>query len=322
MVALDCTEGSRGIINMTRNNIYTIAIFVLVLLMGCSDQSDKIQTVDTPTKGTIRISVDESFKPVIEEQLRVHKSSFPETEIIVSYKPESDCFRDLQNDSTRMVIVARGLTKTEASFFENQLSYSPLYGVLAYDAVAVIVNNQSPDSVFTLSKLKSILSGKDKITAVMDGNKATSTVRYLKDSVLKGADFGANVVAANNSQHVLDIVAGRKDVVGFIGISWIADSYDPVQLAYLKKIRLGLVECVKCEEKDIFAKPSQATISYGQYPLARPLYYILKENATGLGTGFMNFMSMERGQLIFRRAFLVPAKMGFTKRSGSIKDAD
>jgi phosphate transport system substrate-binding protein len=55
---------------MTRNNIYTIAIFVLVLLMGCSDQSDKIQTVDTPTKGTIRISVDESFKPVIEEQLR------------------------------------------------------------------------------------------------------------------------------------------------------------------------------------------------------------------------------------------------------------
>ena len=181
--------------------------------MGCAEQQEKVLTTDTPTKGTIRVSVDESFKLVIEEQLRVHKSSFPETDIIVSYKPESDCFRDLQNDSTRMVIVARGLTKTEASFFENQLSYSPLYGVLAYDAVAVIVNNQSPDSVFTLSKLKNILSGKDKITAVMDGNKATSTVRYLKDSVLKGANFGANVVAANNSQHVLDIVAGRKEVV-------------------------------------------------------------------------------------------------------------
>jgi phosphate transport system substrate-binding protein len=322
MEGSDCIEGLREIINMTRNKFYTVALGFLVLLMGCAEQQEKVLTTDTPTKGTIRVSVDESFKPVIEEQLRVHKSSFPETDIIVSYKPESDCFRDLQNDSTRMVIVARGLTKTEASFFENQLSYSPLYGVLAYDAVAVIVNNQSPDSVFTLSKLKNILSGKDKITAVMDGNKATSTVRYLKDSVLKGANFGANVVAANNSQHVLDIVAGRKDVVGFLGISWIADSYDPVQLAYLKKIRLGLVECVKCEEKDIFAKPSQATISYGQYPLARPLYYILKENATGLGTGFMNFMSMERGQLIFRRAFLVPAKMGFGKRSGSIKDAD
>lgn len=308
---------------MRKGFFYTIGSFFLFSWLLSCNSADKVKTdTDTPTRGTINISVDESFKPVIEEQLRVHKSSFPQTQIMVSYKPESDCFRDLQKDSTRMVIVARGLTKEEASFFENQLSYFPQYGVLAYDAVAVIVNRQSPDSIFTLSKLRDILSGKDKITAVMDGNKATSTVRYLKDSILKAESFGANVVAAKNSQNVLDVVASRTDVVGFVGISWISDSYDPVQLAYLKKIRLGLVECVKCEEKDIFAKPSQATISYGQYPLARPLYYILKENATGLGTGFMNFMSLERGQLIFRRAFLVPAKMGFGKRSGSIKDAD
>ncbi len=302
---------------------FCVMFTTITLLGACSGgEQKKMVEQDTPAKGTIRISVDESFKPVIEEQLKVYKSSFPETNIIASYKAESDCFRDLQNDSTRMVIVARGLNEAEASFFENKLLYNPQYGILAYDAVAVIVNRQSPDSIFTLSKLKEILSGKDKITAVMDGNKATSTVRYLRDSILKGGAFGANVVASENSKAVLDLVAERKDVVGFVGISWISDSYDPVQLAYLKKIRLGLVECVKCEEKDIFAKPSQATISQGQYPLARPLYYIMKENATGLGTGFMNFMSLERGQLIFRRAFLVPAKMGFGKRTGSIREAD
>jgi phosphate transport system substrate-binding protein len=54
--------------------------------------------------------------------------------------------------------------------------------------------------------------------------------------------------------------------------------------------------------------------------LARPLYYILKENAAGLGTGFMNFMSLERGQLIFRRANLAPAKMNLNKRSGKINE--
>lgn len=323
MVDSDCIEALSGTIKMTKRIFYKVGLSVLCLIaLACNNTEEGAAATDTPTKGTIYVSVDESFKPVIEEQLRVHKSSFPETNIIVSYKPESDCFRDLQKDSTRMVIVARGLTKPEASFFESQLSYLPQYGILAYDAVAVIVNRQSPDSIFTFDKLKEILSGKDKITAVMDGNKATSTVRYLKDSILKGGDFGSNVVAARDSKNVLDVVASRKDVVGFVGISWIADSYDPIQLAYLEKIRLGLVECVKCEEKDIFAKPSQATISYGQYPLARPLYYILKENATGLGTGFMNFMSLERGQLIFKRAFLVPAKMGFGKRSGSIKDAD
>jgi phosphate transport system substrate-binding protein len=114
----------------------------------------------------------------------------------------------------------------------------------------------------------------------------------------------------------------RADAIGFVGLSWIGDSYNATQLEYLKKVNLGLVECTKCEEKGLYARPSQATISRGQYALSRAVYYILKENATGLGTGFMNFMSMERGQLIFRRANLVPAKMGFSRRTGTIKNAD
>lgn len=296
-------------------------IFVLMVLGACQSNPGA-DTRDTPEKGTIRISVDESFKPVIEEQIRVHHSSFPQTTIDVSYKSEAACFRDLQSDSTRMIIVARGLTKEEASFYDNKLSFPPQYGVLAYDAVAVIVNREMKDSVFTIERLKNILSGKEKLVAVMDGQNATSTVRFLQDSVLKGAAFGSNVVAAQHSEEVVDLVSKRTDVVGFVGLSWVGDGYDPKQVAYLKKIRLGLVECVKCTEKDVFAKPSQASISYGQYPLARPLYYILKENAAGLGTGLMNFLSLERGQLIFRRAFLVPAKMVFNKRRSTIKESD
>ncbi len=71
---------------------------------------------------------------------------------------------------------------------------------------------------------------------------------------------------------------------------------------------------VKNCDKGVFAKPSQFTISAGEYSLYRPLYYILKENAVGLGTGFVNYMILERGQLVFRRSYLVPAKMNFTVR--------
>jgi phosphate transport system substrate-binding protein len=297
-------------------------IYALVLMFFVSCGTKKADERDSPTTGEIRLSVDESFKPVIEEQLRVHHSSFPNTRIIVSYKSEAACFRDLQSDSTRMIIVARGLTDKEAESYENNLSYKPQYGILAYDAVAVIMNRTAKDSVFNMADLANILSGRHKLTAVMDGRNATSTVRYLQDSILHGAAFGSNVVAAEGSEKVVNIVSNNPDVIGFVGLSWVGDSYDPKQEAYQKKIRMALLECVACEEKDVFAKPSQSTITFGQYPLARPLYYILKENATGLGTGFMNFMSMERGQLIFRRAFLAPAKMDFKSRKGNIKDAD
>lgn len=290
-------------------------------VVSCSGSGKKTDDRDTPVKGTIHISVDESFKPVIEEQLLVHHSSFPNTTIHVSYKSEAACFRDLQSDSTRMIIVAKGLTDEEASIFESNLSYKPQYGILAYDAVTVVVNRQSKDSVFTIAQLRDILSGKNQVTAVMDGKNATSTVRYLQDSVLRGAALGKNVLAAEGSEKVIETVSNNPEVIGFVGLSWVADSYDPKQAAQLKKVRTALVECVKCEEKDLFAKPSQASLAYGEYPLARPLYYVLKENAAGLGTGFMNFMSLERGQLIFRRSFLVPAKMGFNNRLGKIKEA-
>jgi phosphate transport system substrate-binding protein len=304
---------------MKKKRILLFYIIGFFWLAACSSTDESADTRDTPTKGSINISVDESFKPVIEEQIRVHHSSFPATKINVSYKSEAECFRDLQKDSTRMIIVAKGLTEKEAEFYKSLLSYKPQYGDLAYDAVAVIVNKEAKDSIFSFKDIKEILSGKQALTAVMDGKNATSTVRYLKDSVLKKGEFGKNVVAVNNSQEVIDIVAKRTDVIGFVGLSWIGDSYDPKQVAYLQKIRLSRIECTACLEKNIYAKPSQATITRGEYPLARPLYYILKENTAGLGTGFMNFMSLERGQLIFRRAFLAPSKMAFQKRLSTIK---
>jgi len=49
------------------------------------------------------------------------------------------------------------------------------------------------------------------------------------------------------------------------------------------------------------------------------LYYILKENYKGLGTGFTSFMKYERGQLIFKRAYL-GAKMGFAVRNVKINE--
>lgn len=292
----------------------------LLLCLACNDTSkSKNASTDTPTKGTIHISVDESYKPVIEAQLKVFHSSFPDAHIVVSYKPEVACFKDLENDSTRMVIVAKGLTKNEINHYENKLFFQPQFAILAYDAVAVIVNINAKDSVFTIAQLKAILSGKKNKMVVMDGKNATSSVRYLQDSVLHGAPFGKNVVAANGSDAVIEAVKNNVDAIGFVGSGWVGNINEIKQVEDLKKIRLALIECVKCLEKDIFAKPSQSTITFGQYPLARPLFYILKENDAELGSGFVNFMSLERGQLIFRRSGIAPAKMSFLKRQSNIK---
>jgi phosphate transport system substrate-binding protein len=297
-----------------------IIVFFLFCLASCNNNTNQATQTDTPKNGTIYISVDESFKPVIEQQIRIYHSSFPDANIIASYKPEVECFKDLQKDSTRMIIVARGLNKNEEDYFTAKLSYKPEDDVLAYDAVAIITNISSNDSLFTIQRIKDILAGKENITAIMDGKNATSTVRYLQDSVLRGSTFGKNVVASNGSEAVINAVAANKNAIGFVGLSWVGNNQEPKQQEQLKKIKLALVECVKCTEPGYYAKPSQSTITFSQYPLARPVFFVLKENSVNLGTAFKNFMSLERGQLIFRRSLLAPAKMDFKRRGGRIKE--
>jgi phosphate transport system substrate-binding protein len=54
--------------------------------------------------------------------------------------------------------------------------------------------------------------------------------------------------------------------------------------------------------------------------MVRDLVYILKENHKGLGHGFADFMSGEIGQLIFRRAYLMPAQKNFGVRPVRINE--
>jgi len=292
-----------------------IMLSVCILATACKTSSTTEQ-VDTPSEGSIKISVEESFKPFIEQELKVFALSFPKASIEVAYKSEIECFKDLASDSTRMIIVTRGLDKKEQANYKDQLSYAPTFGILAYNAIAVVVNKKSKDSVFSMSDLSASLSGKNNKQVVMDGSHLTGVVRFLKDSLLHETPFGKNVVSANGSEELISYIKENPNAIGFVGMNWVGDNYDPKQMEDRKTIKMALVECTLCIEKGYYSQPSQSNISKGHYSLSLPIYYILKENAPGLGTGLLNFMSLERGQLIFQRAFLVPAKMGFKKRKG------
>jgi phosphate transport system substrate-binding protein len=290
--------------------------FLLQWLMGCESYDEqKAKLKDTPDRGTIYVSADESFKPIIDSQVQVYESQHPGTKIIVTYKPEAECLKDFAVDSVRMIIATRGYSKQEEDFMVDSMKVAPEKMIVALDAIAVIVNPKSPDSLFSMNDIRQILTGnyKKDLLPVFDNTKETSTIRFVIDSVLRGQPLTPKASAAQTSAGVIDYISKNPNAIGFIGVSWVGDQDDTMQISFLKKVKMAQLESVNIPGNYIL--PVQANIYLRRYPMIRDVTYILKENYRGLGHGFADFMSGEKGQLIFKRAYLVPAQMNFGVRS-------
>ncbi len=307
---------------LTQGVTWFCMALVWMVIGGCGGDVKRrvIAGDDDIRSGTIHISVDESFKPVIDSQIKVFTSLYPDANIIAHYKSEAECLKDLMNDSIRMVIVTRGLSEAEGNMLKDTLGFLPPWSRVANDAISVIVHPSQPDSLFTLGEIRSLMNGTSgyKLQPVMDGTSATSTVRYMIDSLLQGQPLSKEIMAATSSEEVIDFVAKNRNAIGFVGVSWLGNPDDKEQLAFVSGVTVASLEARN--DKGKFIKPYQANIATKRYPMVRGLYYILKENYSGLGRGFANFLVHEKGQLIFHRAYLFPTKMNFSVREAALKE--
>lgn len=298
------------------NPIGVIVVLMLVVA-GCTETDKQSAPKDTMTKGEINISVDETYQPIIEEQLEVFDSSYPEAHIHVQYKSETECIKDLMSGEAKLILVTRDLNKNEKEVAESKKMITTALAI-AKDGVALIINKNNTDTVFGLSKIKGILTGKyDKTYKVVFDNRGSSTLRYMLDSLIPNEQLAENVYAANGNDSVIHYVANTPDAIGFVSVSHVSDFDDPEGLAFINQVRVADIY------NDSLAKsfkPYQAYIASDSYPLTRNLYYVHSQTYTGLAQGFAKFLREHRGQLIFKQARLFPTKTNIIFRQAEVNN--
>ncbi len=299
-------------------NLYIILF--LFLFASCTTDYNKPYS-DTTTSGKVNIYADETLKPIADAEKDTFMGLYRYSTLNVKYSSENDCFNALLQDSAKVIFTSRKLNDREESYFKAK-KLIPITTKVAYDAIALIINNENPDSLIKVSQLKSILSGEltnwkalniesnlGDISLVFDKN-GSSTVRFLKDSILNGKEFSSNCFAAKSNSEVIDYVEHHKNAIGVIGVSWLSDGDDPAVKQFLARIKVMEVASKdNAVFPDDYYKPFQAYISLKQYPLIREVYMINREGRTGLGTGFVSFVAGDQGQRIVRLSGLLPATM-------------
>jgi phosphate transport system substrate-binding protein len=290
-----------------------IAFLFVFVYIACN--TDTNEPTDTPTSGEVTIMVDESFQKLFETQLYTFHSIYPNAKVNAEYLAEKQALEMLSNDSCKVVVMCRDLTKEERKHFESKNLF-PISTKIAEDAIALIVNPENTEKNLTVGKVKAILAGIDttwkqvntqsefgKIQLVFD-NSGSANARYMQDTLLGGKTFGKNVFAVKSNLEVIAYVSKNKNAIGFLSVNWISDLDDTESQRYLEQIKVLAIK--KTEESDAF-KPYQAYIKTKEYPFTRDVYMINRQTRAGLGMGIVSFVAGDKGQLMILKAGLVPA---------------
>lgn len=301
-----------------KRSIWLTVMVTLAVVSACRSKSGEGPT-DTYSSGVIAIAADESFEPIVQEEIDVFESLYPLTGIVPRYTTEVEVINLLLKDSVRLAIATRTLTEEEMNSFHSRKFY-PREIKLATDGLTLIVNRANQDSLMTVRDFSRILTGEAKewkevnpnsrlgaIQVVFD-NKNSSTVRFAMDSICGGKPLAeGNVSALKTNRQVIDYVAKNSGAIGVIGVNWLGNRSDTTNLSFREEVRVMAVSAGDVATSDNSYKPYQAYLYYGNYPLARPIYALLNDPRNALPWGFTSFMTSDKGQRIILKSGLVPA---------------
>lgn len=282
---------------------FALITFVFLFAM-CNQKSKSESNQESILKGTIEVTVDETIKPIVEDQVAVFEGTY-DAKISIKTKSETEVINDLANQKAKVAIIARDLTKEERDrFVKNKIN--PRVTPFAIDAIALISSKSNNDTLIALKSVIDFMQGKSdpKIKGLVFDNPNSSTVRYMKD-LAKVKEIPANgVFSFKTNDEVIRFVSENDGMVGVVGVNWLSQPSAKMH-EVIRKINVLSVKGLK---DDKYYSPTQNDLAELKYPLARDLYIVNCQGYTGLGMGFASFISGDIGQRIVLKSGLLPVR--------------
>jgi len=301
---------------------YKSGLFILTVLLAinsCNTTPQKIMD-ETPTRGTINIGVDDSYKLLADAELYTFHSFYKDAHISAQYLSQDSILKLYLKDSVRLIITSRKLTENEEAYLKEK-SIFPRTTKIAYDALAFILNRENTDTLIRYNSIKDIFTGKtskwqqlnpksklNDIKIVFD-NPGSNNVSLIMNKFGLSGSLPKYCYSVTKNSEVISYVEKHPEAMGIISVNWISDPSDSISHAFLKKVRVASISSEYDSYGSDFYRPHPGYIANKSYPFIREVYMISRETFYGLGSGFIQFVAGDQGQRIILKEGMVPATM-------------
>jgi len=176
--------------------------------------------------------------------------------------------------------------------------------VVAFDALAVVVNPNNSVNQLTREQLEGIFTGKIKSWKEVGGEDlkiivysretSSGTYEFFKEHVMNRKNFANDVLSMPATGAIIQSASQTKGAIGYVGLAYLDKSVKALKVSY--------------DKGKTYIEPSMATAKNKTYPVVRPLQYYYSTKVESNVKPYLDFVLSSEGQKIVEQVGYVPLK--------------
>lgn len=256
-----------------------------------------------PAVNAQRIKGSDTLLPLTQELSEAYLKKNHASGIVVTGGGTGVGLASLLENTTDIAMASRKVKFGEKVKFAKA-GFDVVEEVVAYDALAVVVNPENPVSKLTREQLEGIFRGKitnwkevggeDRKIVVYSRETSSGTYEFFKESVLHNKNYMSSVLSMPATGAVIQSVRQTKGAIGYIGLAYLNPHVKALAISY--------------DGGRHYVLPSVKNAFDGSYPIVRPLYYYYDAEKEALVQPFVSFIQSAEGQHMVERQGFIPVK--------------
>ena len=251
-----------------------------------------------------RVKGSDTLLPLTQELAEQYLKKEHDAEVIVTGGGSGVGIAALPENTTDIAMASRQIKFSEKMKFA-ELDLDAEEVVVAYDALAVVVNPSNPVDGLTREQLEAIFRGKitnwkdvggeDRKIVVYSRETSSGTYEFFKESVLENKNYMSSILSMPATGAIIQSVRQTKGAIGYIGLAYLNPYVKPLAVSY--------------DGGAHYAVPSVETAADGSYPIVRPLYYYYDSRKEAQVSPFISYVLSPEGQESVLEQGFIPVKM-------------
>lgn len=175
--------------------------------------------------------------------------------------------------------------------------------IIAYDALAVIVNPSNTVTKLTRAQLEGIFTGKITNWKQVGGadlkiipysrETSSGTYEFFKEHVMNNKNYVNSILSMPATGAIVQSVSQTKGAIAYVGLAYVEKNVKAISVSFDGKK---------------FVEPNEITAKNKTYPVIRPLFFYYEKKNDAKYASFINFILSAEGQAIVEKVGYVPLK--------------